>query len=142
MSGTPSGTFLLRNNGAVENVADGPERAGQGAKLLEIVQDPDDGKCLKCPVADRQGRCVPCGHKTFCNKCGAARDEGRLCPLCRFPVTSFTDGLRAVAVGGPAGASMPTAVFRCPGADVRGRGLSWDTWVVTRGKVGATAALG
>jgi parallel beta-helix repeat protein len=93
MSGHTNASLFLARNGGFESLTNTPDRVTDGVILKEFPPDPKSGKCLRCGVRARQGFCHPCGHRAFCNQCGneckALPDA--LCPLCRFPVTDFTN---------------------------------------------------
>jgi parallel beta-helix repeat protein len=93
LTGLTSAPYLFRNNGGLENVTDDETLATDGVRYEPVPTDPTAGKCLRCAVGPRKLHCAPCGHKVFCIDCGG-KGEGLVCPLCRFPVASVTEGFR------------------------------------------------
>jgi nitrous oxidase accessory protein NosD len=99
--GCRNAPFFMSGNGEFENETNVPDRATEAVVYREPIPDPQSGLCLKCGNAPRQGFCDPCGHRAFCNACGQAmaalgqtNPEEGCCPLCRFPVTAFTDAFQ------------------------------------------------
>jgi parallel beta-helix repeat protein len=93
LTGLTSAQYLFRNNGELEAITDDEALAIDGVRYAPTPIDPTAGKCLLCGVGPRQLHCAPCGHKVFCTACGG-KGEGLICPLCRFAVTSVTEGFR------------------------------------------------
>ena len=91
--GETTGEIYMQGNSKFENITNDEKRVTEEVKLIPPFEDPKKGKCLKCGLVDREGFLSPCGHKIFCKKCGeeAAKNK-ELCPLCRFPIESFTSG--------------------------------------------------
>jgi nitrous oxidase accessory protein NosD len=90
--------FFLSANGDFESFTDDADRATETVLFKSLEPDPLSGLCLGCGKAPRQGFCDPCGHRAFCNECGRAiaaladgEESDGHCPLCRFPVTAFTE---------------------------------------------------
>ena len=83
----------MSGNGDFENLTNDESRVTEDVKLLPVNDDPNQGKCLKCNIRERAGFISPCGHEVFCMECGKeAANNHELCPLCRFPIQSYTPG--------------------------------------------------
>lgn len=90
-SGETTGVIFMENNGKFPSITNDKERANDKIQYIEQYQDPNFGMCLKCHKKPRSGFLVPCGHKIFCEECGKeAVEKQDSCPLCRFPIQSFT----------------------------------------------------
>ena len=96
-AGRTSGAFFMKDNGMFENMTNDQERGCEEVPYVEGQREtPSKGMCWKCHEVEIQGYCVPCSHKLYCKKCGQLAVEAQeSCPLCRFPITSFTDGFNA-----------------------------------------------
>lgn len=93
--GSTSGWFAMKNNGDFENMSNDEALADTlDVPFVDRRDIPTKGICWRCKKNPIQGFCVTCGHKVYCNDCGKAvvEEQDKVCPLCRFPITAFTDG--------------------------------------------------
>ncbi|EAY14113.1 hypothetical protein TVAG_351610 [Trichomonas vaginalis G3] len=90
-TGETTGVIFMNSNSNYENITNDEKRSNDKIKFIPPYQDPCQGMCLKCRKKPRTRFLVPCGHKIFCDECGQeAVKNGESCPLCRFPIASFT----------------------------------------------------
>lgn len=94
-AGSTSGWFVMQGNGKFENMTNDETKAAEGVPFVpDRRETPKKATCFRCKTKTVEGFCVTCGHKVYCNDCGkaVAAESGSTCPLCRFPITSFTEG--------------------------------------------------
>lgn len=93
LDGNTTGNFFFHNNIPFESITNDETKDEKNVKKVPKFVDPLLGKCLKCGTASREVFLVPCGHKIFCQNCGKkAVEKEEKCPLCRFRITSITEG--------------------------------------------------
>ena len=91
--GEATGQIYMEGNGDFENLTNDETRVTENVKLLPSIDDENQHLCLKCHKNPRTGFISPCGHEVFCAECGKDASKNQdLCPLCRFPIQSYTPG--------------------------------------------------